>query len=355
MEEKWWSKFQNRTTENKEEVVNNDVETKTDSETFDNAISFIQDLSDKIESNVDTELASENASIASEVQARANEFVNSPEVREAAEKAHEIMDNVISEVASWTDGDTSEPREENPILHDFDNVKDAVSEALSSKPVQDAYDTIKTGFEDVSEKVKEVWERPEVQDKYEQVKDFVYDQLEKEPVRDTLDFVMDKADDAKSWAFEIYSRDNVQEGVAKIKETSSDVIESTKSGFNKVINNPNVKNSYTIVKENTVKAGKTIKTGVVNTVEDVKNSESFKQELSNWKDSAWTFTKQSGRVIAATAIEIKNNENVQKAVKGTGKFLRDTAERAITSASNWWNKKHGVQFLEYKDEENKEG
>ena len=354
MEEKWWSKFQNRTNETKEEVVNPEVEPKTDSETFDNAINFIQDLSDKIDTKVGDELASATISIASEVQSKANEFVNSPEVREAAEKAHEIMDTVISEVASWTDGEEN-LEQENPILHDFDNVKDAVSEALSSKPVQDAYDTIKNGIEDVSEKVKEVWERPEVQDRYEQVREFVYEQLDKEPVRDTLDFVKDKADDAKAWAFELYSRDEVQDGVAKIKETSSEVFESTKTRFNKVINNPNVKNGYTTVKDNTVKAGKTIKTSVVNTVEDVKNSDNFKQELSNWKESAWTFTKQSGKVIVATAIEIKNNENVQKAVKGTGKFLRDTVERAVSSTINWWNKKQGVQFLEYKDEENKEG
>lgn len=353
MEEKWWSKFQNKSSnENPNQEVNDNKEVSETNDTLDSAINFIQDLSDKIENKVDSAMNDEHFnSFTENISETADNFMNSSEVQEATDKAREVMENIANEVSSWSNEEASI---DNPIVKDFDNVKQAVSNALSTKQVQNAYSTVMNGIDDVSDKVKEVWDSPEVQSKYEYVKDKVNEQLEKEKVQETINYVKEKTDDAKKWAFEVYNRDDVQEGVSKIKEVSSDLVETTKGGFTKLINNPDVQNGYTAMKDGTVRAGKTIKLGVTDTFNDVKHSEGLKREFTDWKESAWTFTKQSGRVIAATAIEIKNNENVQKAVKETGKFLRNTAAHALHSAEDWWNRTHGVQFLEHKEEDHKE-
>lgn len=351
MEEKWWSKFQNRTSEN----TNNVEEKKADvidNTTLDDAINFIQDLSEKIENKVDTTSTSEPLDVFGFNVANSNEeVVNSDEVQNATIKAHEIMDEVKKEVSLWGE---EACENDNPIIKDFDNVKQAVVDTLTKKEVQDVYNNVKTNVEDLSNKFIDTWHSPEVQNKYEFMKEKVEEQLDKEPIRDSIEFVKDKAEDAKKWAFEVYNRENVQEGVNKIKETSIDVVDSAKDGFQKIINNPGVQSGYTNAKQGTINAGKTIRNGVINTFEDVRDSEGLNKEFSEWRSDAWKFAKQSGRVIAMTAVEIKNNENVQKAVAGTGKVLRDTANKVAESVVKWAHKRRGVEFLEYSEEENKE-
>ena len=90
------------------------------------------------------------------------------------------------------------------------------------------------------------------------------------------------------------------------------------------------------------------------TYHDVRNSSTLIKEAHEWKESAVEFTKASGRLVIATCIEIKNNENVQKAVKTSGKILRKTANDILYKTKKWVNNKCGVEFMDDDSQSDKE-
>ncbi len=348
MEEKWWSKFQNRTNEGKEDSK----EKVSTNDTYNEAVNYIDDLNTKIDGSLKFEdkeptVAEEHVeSFVKDVKSGINEFVSAQEVSKNADDAIELLHPTPAK---------KEPavkvKDDNPIVEDFDYVKDAVNDVLNKREVRDAVDSVKAGANGVADKAKEVWNSDTVQNTYGYVKDKVDEQLAREEVQNVINYAKDKAEEAKDWAFEVYNRDDVQEGVEKVKATASNAYNGVKEGFNSFINDEKVQDGYTAVKDATVKTTNKVVNHVTTTFDEVRNSENLKEEFDEWKYSALEFTKHSGRVVAATAVEIKNNEHVQE----FGRYLKESAQKALAAAGSWINRRlGGVEYYDHRDDDKEE-
>lgn len=408
MEEKWWSKFQTKTentqstseepkqeetfassenmTEEKESFFTKERSSK---EVFDDAINFIQDLNVKIDKSVDEALGKDDIrkwineideaakNTADTIIDKGTEFINSQEVQNAAEKAKQVMNDVVNEVKSWSvmsddedfDEEIVQPDEEskeslfednNEIKKDIDAIKQAVNESISKKEVTDSLNYVKSKANEANKAFTSYLNKPEViktkeffNDKVEDSKNWINEQMAKEEVADKVNYMKEKADDAKKWVYEVYHSEDVQEGIEKAKESMDDVAKNTRASFVKVVNDPRVQNGYVNAKESTARVAKNVSSGVKKGIHEMQTNESLAHELNEWKHSAVTFTKQSARLIGATANEIAHNEQVQNAASKGKEAIIKGANSLLDSLNRWAKSrqvKKEVNYLENNEE-----
>lgn len=410
MEEKWWSKFQtkNDSQETKpEENVENTMPTLEDAnsdkensqenffktednskEIFEDAINFIQDLNIKIDKTVDDVLENDDIrkwitdiddtakTAADTIIEKGTEFLNSKEVQEAAEKAKQVMNDVVNEVKSWSEHNSEEMdesaseqidkkdpifEENNEIKKDIDAIKHAVNESINRKEISESLDYVKSKAEEANKAVTSYLSKPEViktkeylSDKVDNSVNWINEQMSKEEVADKINYMKDKADEAKKWVFQVYNSEDVQEGIEKAKESMNDVAKNTRATFVKTINDPRLQNGYVNAKETTIRTAKNISSGMKKGMNEFQNSENLSHELVEWKNSAIIFTKQSAKLIGATAHEIAQNEQI-KAMTNKGKEAVLKGAHSALDALNKWadNKKKDSEinvYLENKEE-----
>lgn len=288
MEEKWWSKFQTKSTEG----------SKPDDEYL--SMDDIKEVvSEEIQERLDEALiAGKRAS--EDLKQWANETIEqTPEVKEVLENAKEKVDDV----KTWIHDTTQKPE----VQDAWKVVTDSANKAAESSA---------KAFEDVKTWTAQTWEKPEVQKTVAQMKDMA---------DDAIDAGVDVIHQGVEWANQLASQPQVQSTVHVVKEKANDVAEDVQRGFEKVMQDPSVQSAKENFNEWSTKTSKTLKDGY----EQLKSEQEWKEEMKEFGRVAAQLGKQGARVVVSTVEEIRTNEKVISAVEKGKEISLDLLDKGI--------------------------